>query len=36
MFSFDFLFNLVENRRKYYIFSAILIGLGIVAMIYSF
>lgn len=36
MFSFDFLYNLVENRRKYYIFSGILIGLGIVAMIYSF
>ncbi len=36
MFNFDFLFNLVENRRKYYIFSAILIGLGITAMIYSY
>ncbi len=36
MFSFDFLFNLVENRRKYYTFSAILIGLGIAAMAYSY
>ncbi len=35
MFDFEFLFTLVENRRKYYIFSAILIGLGIVAMLYS-
>ena len=33
---FNFLFNLVENRRKYYIFSSILIGLGIAAMIYSY
>ena len=32
---FDFLYNLVENRRKYYIFSGILIGLGIAAMLYS-
>ncbi len=32
---FNFLFYLVENRRKYYIFSGILIGLGILAMIYS-
>jgi preprotein translocase SecF subunit len=36
MFSFDFLYNLVENRRKYYTFSAILIGLGIAAMAYSY
>jgi preprotein translocase SecF subunit len=36
MLSFDFLFNLVENRHKYYVFSAILIGLGIAAMIYSY
>ena len=36
MFSFNFLFNLVENRRKYYTFSAILIGLGIAAMAYSY
>ncbi|MFN2276829.1 MAG: protein translocase subunit SecF, partial [Candidatus Promineifilaceae bacterium] len=36
MFSFDFFFNLVENRRKYYTFSAILIGLGIAAMVYSY
>jgi len=36
MFSFDFLFNLVENRRKYYTFSAILISLGIAAMVYSY
>jgi preprotein translocase SecF subunit len=35
MFDFDFLFTLVENRRKYYIFSSILIGLGIAAMLYS-
>ncbi len=33
---FNFLFNLVENRRKYYTFSAILIGLGFAAMIYSY
>ena len=32
----DFLYNFVENRRKYYIFSAILIGLGIAAMLYSY
>jgi preprotein translocase SecF subunit len=36
MFSFDFLYNLVEHRRTYYIFSGILIGLGIAAMIYSY
>ena len=36
MFSFDFLFTIVEHRRKYYTFSAILIGLGIAAMIYSY
>ncbi|MFN2136400.1 MAG: protein translocase subunit SecF [Candidatus Promineifilaceae bacterium] len=35
MFDFDFLFSLVEHRRKYYIFSGVLIGLGIAAMIYS-
>lgn len=29
------MFNLVEGRRKYFIFSAILIGLGIAAMVYS-
>jgi preprotein translocase SecF subunit len=36
MFSFDFLYDLVEHRRTYYIFSGILIGLGIAAMIYSY
>ena len=36
MFSFDFLYNLVENRRKYYTLSAIMIGLGIAAMVYSY
>lgn len=36
MFNFDFLYNLVENRRKYYIFSGVIIALGIVAMIYSY
>lgn len=35
MFDFDFLFSLVENRRRFYIFSAVLIGLGIAAMLYS-
>ncbi len=35
MFDFDFLFTLVEHRRKYYTFSAILISIGIAAMIYS-
>jgi preprotein translocase SecF subunit len=35
MFNFNFLFDIVEHRRKYYAFSAILIGLGIAAMIYS-
>ncbi len=36
MFEFNFLFTLVEHRRKYYTFSAILIGIGIAAMLYSF
>lgn len=31
-----FLFNLVERRKSYFIFSGIIIGLGILAMIYSF
>ena len=31
-----FLFNLVEKRKTYFIFSSIVIGLGILAMIYSF
>ena len=31
-----FLFSLVERRRTYFIFSGTLIGLGILAMIYSF
>lgn len=31
-----FLFNLVERRRSYFIFSGIIIGLGILAMVYSF
>ena len=31
-----FIFNLVERRRTYFIFSGTLIGLGILAMIYSF
>jgi len=35
MFDFDFLFTLVENRRRYFIFSGILIGLGLLAMLYS-
>jgi preprotein translocase SecF subunit len=33
---FNFLFAIVEHRRKYYIFSSILIGLGIIAMIYAY
>ena len=33
---FNFLFTLVENRRKYYIFSAVLISMGIVAMIFAY
>jgi len=33
---FNFLFTIVENRRKYYIFSTILISLGILAMIYAY
>ena len=33
---FNFLFTIVENRRKYYIFSTILISLGIMAMIYAY
>jgi preprotein translocase SecF subunit len=32
----NFLFTIVENRRKYYIFSSILISLGILAMIYAY
>lgn len=36
MLDFNFLFTLVQHRRKYYTFSAILIGLGIAAMIYSY
>jgi preprotein translocase SecF subunit len=31
-----FLFNLVEKRKTYFIFSSIIIGLGVLAMIYSF
>jgi len=31
----NFLFTLVENRRRYYLFSAVLIFLGIAAMIYA-
>ena len=31
-----FLFNLVERRKTYFIFSGIIIALGILAMIYSF
>ncbi|MBK7894723.1 MAG: protein translocase subunit SecF [Anaerolineaceae bacterium] len=31
-----FLFNLVERRKTYFIFSGIVIGLGILAMVYSF
>ena len=31
-----FLFNLVERRRTYFIFSGAIIGLGILAMVYSF
>ncbi|MCA9920144.1 MAG: hypothetical protein KC445_19435, partial [Anaerolineales bacterium] len=31
-----FLFNLVEKRKTYFIFSGIVIGLGILAMVYSF
>jgi preprotein translocase SecF subunit len=31
-----FLFNLVEKRKTYFIFSSIIIGLGILAMVYSF
>lgn len=29
------MFNLVQNRRNYFIFSAMVIGLGLAAMIYS-
>jgi preprotein translocase SecF subunit len=36
MFKFDFLYHLVEHRRTYYIFSGILISLGILAMIVSY
>ena len=32
---FNFLFTLVEHRRRYYIFSAVLIVMGIAAMIYA-
>lgn len=32
---FNFIFQLVENRRRYFIFSSIVIGLGILAMLYS-
>ena len=31
-----FLFNLVERRKSYFIFSGVVIGLGILAMVYSF
>ena len=31
-----FLFNLVERRKTYFIFSGVIIGLGILAMVYSF
>ncbi len=33
---FNFLFTIVDHRRKYYIFSSVLIGLGIIAMIYAY
>jgi preprotein translocase SecF subunit len=36
MFSFDFLYHLVEHRRTYYIFSGVLISLGIAAMVFSY
>ena len=32
---FSFMFQLVENRRKYFIFSGFIIFLGVAAMIYS-
>lgn len=32
----SWVFHIIENRRRYFIFSAVLIGLGIVAMIISF
>ena len=32
---FNFLFTIVENRRKYYAFSAALITMGIMAMLYA-
>jgi len=32
---FNFIFQLVENRRRYFIFSGIVISLGILAMLYS-
>lgn len=32
----DFLYNIIGYRRRYYIFSAILIGLGIIAMAYAY
>ena len=35
-FKMTFLFNLVEKRRVYFIFSSVIIGLGILAMLYSY
>ena len=31
----SFVFHIIENRRRYFIFSAILIGLGLAAMLVS-
>lgn len=33
---FDFIYSIVDHRRKYYIFSSIIILLGIGAMVYAF
>ena len=33
---FNFIYNIVGHRRTYYIFSGILIGLGLLAMVYAF
>jgi len=33
---FNFLFTIVQNRRKYYVFSSVLISMGIIAMICAY
>ena len=31
----SFVYHIIENRRRYFVFSAILLGLGLAAMLFS-